>query len=104
MLTAACRVRLVNAGATLIGPLRSSEHILDALMDGGVDGAILDVGADDETLVLGAIILEGANVPFVFASRGHSSWGGFSMTDDNAALRKIADALFGPPGRSSTLH
>ncbi|MBA8801048.1 hypothetical protein FHW77_004803 [Agrobacterium sp. RC10-4-1] len=78
MLTAACRDRLVNAGATLIGPLRSPADILDALMEEGVDAAILDVGADDETLVSASIILEAANVPSVFAS--------------------------GPPGASSTLH
>ncbi|GEM_PF-634460 len=104
MLTAACRDRLVNAGATLIGPLRSPEDILDALVEGGVDGAILDVGADDETLVSAFIILERANVPFVFASRAKSDRGGFSMSGGRQALREIADALFGPPGASFTLH
>jgi hypothetical protein len=104
MLTAACRDRLVNAGATLIGPIRSPADVLDALMEGGVDAAILDVGADDETLVSASIILEGADVPFVFASRAKSSQGGYSMSGDSAALREIADALFGPAGTSSTLH
>ena len=90
LLTSVCRKRLEAAGATVV--------------DGNVDAAIVDIEVDDQTLLFAASILENANVPFLFASRSNSYYGGYSMSDDSAQLREIADALFGPPGTSSTLH
>lgn len=104
LLTSASRDRLSAAGATVLGPVRSTRGLLDALMEGDVDAAILDLEIDDETLLSASIILENANVPFVVASRARSKYGGYSMSDDSDALREIADALFGKPGTSSTLH
>lgn len=104
MLTSACRERIVAAGATVGPPLRSARDVLDALMEGRVDGAIVDVEIDTETLLSVSIILENADVPFLFASRAKASFDGYYLGGDIAELRKIADALFGPPGTSSTLH
>lgn len=104
MLTSACRDRILAAGATVLGPVRSTRAVLDALMEGDVDAAIVDVEIDDQTLLSVSVILDNANVPFVFASRVKSNYGGYCISGDSAELRKIADALFGPPGTSATLH
>ncbi|WKD47967.1 hypothetical protein [Agrobacterium pusense] len=104
MLTEACRERMTAAGATVGLPLRSARDVLDAMMEGDVDAAIIDIGIDDDTLLSVSIILESANVPFLFASRAKGNSGGYDVSGDIVDLRKIADALFGPPGTSSTLH
>jgi hypothetical protein len=104
MLTFACRERLEAAGATVVGPVRSTRLLLDAMMEWDLDGAIIDMEIDDETLLSASLVLESAKVPFLFASRAKSSYGGYSMSGDSAELGDIADALFGPPGASSTLH
>ncbi len=104
MLTSACRDRISAAGATILGPVRSTRAVLDALMEGDVDAAIVDVETDDQTLLSVSIILVNASVPFVFASRAKSNFGTYSMSGESEELRAIGDALFGPPGTSSTLH
>ncbi|MEJ1177128.1 hypothetical protein WA845_23010 [Agrobacterium sp. CMT1] len=104
MLTEACRERMTAAGATVGLPLRSARDVLDAMMEADVDAAIIDIGVDDDTLLSVSIILESANVPFLFASRAKGNSGGYEVSGDIVELRKIADALFGPPGTSSTLH
>lgn len=104
LLTSVCRQRLEAAGATVVGPVRSTRCVLEALIDGNVDAAIVDIEVDDQTLLFAASTLENANVPFVFASRSNSYYGGYSMSGDSAQLTEIADALFGSPGTSSTLH
>lgn len=104
MLTSAVRERIVAAGAVVGSPLRSSDDVLNALMEGEVDGAIVDVAIDTETLLPLSTILENADVPFIFASRTKLRSGGYSLSSDTMELQKIAYALFGPPGSSSTLH
>ncbi|OAI83072.1 histidine kinase [Rhizobium sp. GHKF11] len=104
MLTEACRERMTATGATVGVPLRSARDVLDATMEGDVDAAIIDIGVDDDTLLSVSSILESANVPFLFASRAKGNSGGYEVSGDIVELRKIAEALFGPPGTSSTLH
>lgn len=104
MLTSACRDRLTAAGATVVGPVRSVRAVLDALMEGNVDAAIVDIEVDDETMMSVSLVLENAEVPFVFASRVTPIQGGYTLNGDTCELRKISDALFGEPGTSSTLH
>lgn len=104
LLTFACRQRLRAAGATVLGSVRSTRRLLDALLEWDVDAAIVDVEIDDQTLLNVSIALESANVPFVFANRAKSNDRGYSVSGDSAELREIADALFGPPGTSTTLH
>jgi hypothetical protein len=104
MLTSACRSLMVGAGA-IVGPaVRSTGEVLDVLMEGGVDAVIVDIEIDNETLLSLAAILEEAAVPFIFASRARSDRGGYCMNGDVGELRKAADALFGVPGISTTLH
>lgn len=104
MLTSACRSLMADAGA-IVGPaVRSTGEVLDALMEGGVDAVIVDIEIDNETLLSLAAILEEAAIPFIFASRARTSRGGYCMNGDVGELRKAADALFGVPGISSTLH
>ncbi|WP_282456024.1 hypothetical protein [Agrobacterium sp. InxBP2] len=104
LLTSVCRQRLEAAGSTVVGPVQSIRRVLEALTEGNVDAAIVDIEVDDQTLLFAASILENANVPFVFASRTNSHHGGYSMSGDSVELREIADALFGPPGTLATLH
>lgn len=104
MLTFACRQRLQAAGATVLGSVRSTRCLLDALLEWDVDAAIVDVEIDDQTLLNVSIALENAKVPFVFANRAKSNDRGYSVSSDSAELREIADPLFGPPGTLSTLH
>ncbi|MGP4667077.1 hypothetical protein [Agrobacterium pusense] len=104
MLTFACRQRLQAAEATVLGSVRSTRCLLDALLEWDVDAAIVDVEIDDQTLLNVSIALENAKVPFVFANRAKSNDRGYSVSGDSVELREIADALFGPPGTLSTLH
>lgn len=104
MLTSACRDRLTAAGATVVGPVRSVGEALDALMEEDIDAAIVDIEVDDETMISVARVLDGAKVPFVFASRVAPIQGGYTLSDLVSDLREIGDALFGEPGTSTTLH
>lgn len=88
MLTFACRQRLRAAGATVLGSVRSTRRLLDALLEWDVDAAIVDVEIDDQTLLNVSIALESANVPFVFANRAKSNDRGYSVSGDSAELRK----------------
>lgn len=104
LLTMRCRAQIAAAGATIVGPVSSVGTVLQTLQSGDVDAAIIDVEVDDETLVHLATLLDAMKVPFVFASVAKSNWQGYILSDDGLHLRKIADALFGSPGKSSTLH
>lgn len=104
VLTSACRERLTAAGATVVGPVRSVRAVLDTLMEENVDAAIVDIEVDDETMMSVSLVLENAEVPFVFASRLPPIQGGYTLNGETSELRKIGDALFGKPGTSSTLH
>jgi len=88
MLTFACRQRLQAAGATVLGSVRSTRRLLDALLEWDVDAAIVDVEIDDQTLLNVSIVLENAKVPFVFANRAKSNDRGYSVSGDSAELRK----------------
>lgn len=104
LLTAECREQIFAAGATVVGPISSVRHVLQTLENEDVDGAIIDVEVDEETLMHLAVLLEAMGVPFVFASALRANSRGYVLNDDRKQLRKIADALFGAPGPSSTLH
>lgn len=104
LLTARCRVQIIAAGATVVGPFSSVRQVLQTLEDGGVDAAIIDAEVDEETMMHLAMLLDAMKVPFVFASVQRADSAGYVLSDDSTQLRKIADALFGRPGPSSTLH
>ncbi|QCL98035.1 hypothetical protein CFBP7129_27755 (plasmid) [Agrobacterium tumefaciens] len=104
LLTVRCREQITAAGATVVGPVSSVRTVLQALQSGDVDAAIIDVEVDDETMVHLATLLDAMKLPFVFASAAKANWHGYILSGERLHLRKIADALFGSPGPSSTLH
>lgn len=103
-LTAACHAQLVAAGAIIAGPATSLEQVLNLLEAGAADGAIIDVEVDVEMMLHLGLLLESMATPFVFASLTKVNPDGYALSGDRKHLRKIADALFGLPGTSSTLH
>lgn len=104
LLTLECRAQLIAAGATVAGPVSSMLQVLKLVNAGDIDAAIIDVEADPEVMMHLALLLDTMEVPFVFASLCESKSNGYVLSDDRRQLRMIADALFGPPGTSSTLH
>ncbi|WP_262622884.1 hypothetical protein [Agrobacterium pusense] len=103
-LTMACHAQLIAAGAIIAGPATSLEQVLNLLEAGAADGAIIDVEVDAEMMLHLGLLLESMATPFVFASFTKVNPDGYALSGDTKHLRKIADALFGPPGTSSTLH
>ncbi len=104
LLTMACHAQLVHAGATVAGPVATVAQVLNLLGKGDIDAAIVDIEIDVETLMHLASLLDAMHVPFVFVLGKESLANGFVLSDDRNQLREIADALFGAPGPSSTLH
>ncbi|WP_245482981.1 hypothetical protein [Agrobacterium sp. CNPSo 2736] len=104
LLTLECRAQLIAAGATIVGPASSMLQVLKLVNGGDIDAAIIDVEADPEIMMHLALLLDTMGVPFVFASFFETETIGYVLNDDKRQLRVIADALFGPPGTSSTLH
>jgi hypothetical protein len=103
-LTLECREQIIAAGATIAGPASSMLQVLKLVDAGDIDAAIIDVEADPETMMHLSLLLDKMEVPFVFASFAETRSGGYVLSDDEKQLRMIADALFGAPGPSSTLH
>ena len=104
LLTLECRAQLIAAGAIIAGPVSSMLQVLKLVNEGDIDAAIIDVEVDPEAMMHLALLLDTMEVPFVFASFFESKSHGYVLSDDKQQLRVIADALFGPPGTSSTLH
>ncbi|MGP4666743.1 hypothetical protein [Agrobacterium pusense] len=98
------RAQIIRAGAIIVGPVSSMVQVLKLMGEGDIDAAIIDVDADPETLMHIALLLDTAGVPFVFASFLRIESDGYVFSEDREQLRDIADALFGPPGTSFTLH
>lgn len=94
LLTAACRRRLVYAGATIVGPVSSVGEAKAALNGWKIDAAVLDLRTDDHMIVTLADDLEALDIPFVFATKDVSPLDGFVLHEDEVELSKIAEALF----------
>ena len=103
LLTAACRSRLEEAGASIIGPVGTVDEAQAVLSNSIINGAILDLRMDDHMIVTLAGDLEALDVPFIFATSEISPFDGFVLDDDPSELGKIAEALFHSPG-PPTLH
>lgn len=104
LLALECRAQLIAAGATIAGPVSSMLQVLKLVNEGDIDAAIIDVEVDSEAMMHLALLLDTMEVPFVFASFFEGKSNGYVLSDDEKQLRMIADALFGAPGPSSTLH
>ena len=104
VLSAACRAQIAAAGATVVGPVPSLRAVLRTLEAGDADAVIIDINVDVETMLQLTTLFEAMGLPFVFSSAMSANHAGYVLSDDRKQLRKIADALFGPPGASSTLH
>lgn len=94
---------LDDLACTVVGPARSEAEAL-ALLDGGLDAALLDVSLGRGTSGGIAAALRGRGVPFAFAS-GHGPGGlpaGFEATPilakpfDFDSLERTLQALLGP--------
>ncbi len=104
VLSAACRAQIAAAGATVVGPVPSLRAVLRTLEAGDADAVIIDINVDVETMLQLTTLFEAMGLPFVFSSPMSANRAGYVLSDDRKQLRKIADALFGAPGASSTLH
>ncbi|SFB62424.1 Response regulator receiver domain-containing protein [Rhizobium sp. NFR07] len=97
------RRKLERLGATVVGPAGSVEDALRLIASSKIDGAILDVHLGDEFVFPVAEELDGADIPFVFATGYNPSviparFSGYALCEKPTELGKIAAALFGPDG------
>lgn len=93
------RRTLERAGAIVIGPAPSVEAGLALIDDNRIDGAILDIRLDGETVFPIAERLQDAGIPFVFATAHIDTdipirFGGYYLSEKPTALGEIAKALF----------
>jgi DNA-binding response OmpR family regulator len=95
------RLALEQAGVVIVGPASSVEIGLALLNIIRIDGAILDIRLEGETVFPLAERLQDAGIPFVFAL-SHvdadiaAKYGGYRLTESLTALAEIAKALFAP--------
>lgn len=95
------RRALERAGATVIGPAPSVDIGLALIDEHVIEGAILDIRLDGETVFPIAERLQGIGIPFVFATAYLGSdipqrYGGYYLAGKPNALDDIATALFNP--------
>ncbi|TCS09127.1 response regulator [Rhizobium sp. BK418] len=98
----AVRLALERAGVIIVGPASSVEIGLALLEIARIDGAIMDIRIEAETVFSLVERLQDARIPFVFAishadADVATSYGGYRLSESPAALAEIARALFGPP-------
>ena len=94
----ASRDQMALAGATIVGPLVSVEHVLLAIPLHEPDALIIDVDMEATGIARIVSVLEEKSTPYVFASIGvdyiEFADEGFSLNGDADDLRKIIRALF----------
>ncbi|MDR6667890.1 response regulator [Rhizobium sp. 1399] len=98
------RMALERAGATVIGPAPSVEIGLALIEEYVVEGAILDIRLEGQTVFPIAERLQDTGIPFVFATAYLGSgvpehYGGYYLAGKPNALEEIASALFDPSPR-----
>ena len=96
------RRALEKAGAVVVGPAPSVEIGMHLIDDNNVDGAILDIRLDGETVFPIAERLQDLGIPFVFATAYMQAdiperYGGYYLCEKPAELSAIAEALFAAP-------
>ncbi|KRB57067.1 transcriptional regulator [Rhizobium sp. Root708] len=94
------RRQLNQAGALVVGPAPSVEIGLTLLERNSIDGAILDIRLDGETVFPIAERLQDAGLPFVFATAYGAGdiperYTGYVLCEKPNDLGEIAYALFG---------
>ncbi|WP_337268258.1 response regulator [Oryzifoliimicrobium ureilyticus] len=99
LVAAEARRALEKAGAVVVGPAPSVEEGIRLLEVSQVDGAILDIRLDGETVFPIADRLIELNIPFVFATAYTQTelpgrYGGYVLCEKPAELDVIASALF----------
>lgn len=100
----AMRRGLEASGARVIGPAASVEDALDLLAAETVDGAVLDVNLDDESVFPVAQALTAKRVPFLFATGYGASdlppeWRHVPRHEKPVDAATIARALLGDDAR-----
>ncbi|MGP4669591.1 hypothetical protein [Agrobacterium pusense] len=100
------RQQLANAGTRTIGPLDSFPDVQLALGLFRVDGVIIDLRLDDETIIEVAKLLEHFKIEYLFASinAGRIHPDQFVLSSDINDLANIARALFGSSPHAVTIH
>ena len=99
-----CLDYLATTGATLAGQVSSLEQVLRILSVQNIDAAIIDVKVDSQMMLHLGSLMEALGIPFVFASLREQNSLGFVLSSDRKRLEEIANALFGRPDPSATLH
>ncbi|MFP3546706.1 response regulator [Rhizobium sp. SIMBA_035] len=94
------RRTLEGAGASVVGPAPSVEAGMALIDTHAIDGAILDIRLDGETVFPIAERLQLLGIPFVFATayvrnQVPDRYSGYHLCEKPAELGAIAVALFG---------
>lgn len=99
MVADAVRLALEQAGAVIVGPASSVEISLALLDIARIDGAVLDIRIEGDTVFPLAERLQDAKIPFVFAISHAGAglppgYGGYQLSESPTVLVEIAKALF----------
>jgi CheY-like chemotaxis protein len=92
---------LEQAGAVVLGPVPSIEAGMSLIDQHSIDGAILDIRLEGETVFPIADRLQQQDIPFVFATAHLDAdiperFGGYLLTGKPGELDAIAKGLFLP--------
>lgn len=99
-----CLDYLAATGATVAGQVSSLEQVLRILSVQNIDAAIIDVKVDAQMMLHLGTLMDALGIPFVFASLREQNSLGYVLSSDKKHLGEIANALFGRPNPSATLH
>ncbi|CAN7545893.1 transcriptional regulator [Brucella pseudogrignonensis] len=106
LLTEDAKTKLVELGASILGPVSTPETSLTLLAGETVDAVILDVAIEPEAVLPVIAALETYRIPFIFALAAHPGldgqrFAGFVLSAMDDDLATIATALF---GQSDLVH
>lgn len=99
-----CVDYLAASGAVVAGPVSSLGQALRILSVQNIDAAIIDVEVDAQMMLHLGTLMDVMGTPFVFASLEKQNSLGYVLSSDRKRLGEIANALFGRPDPSATLH
>ncbi|PWL16560.1 transcriptional regulator [Falsochrobactrum shanghaiense] len=99
LLSQEAQSKLVKMGATVLGPVNTTQSALDFLERENIDGVIIDISLEINQVLPIIAKLDDISVPFIFAFSNNphldaTDFSGFVLSHRESDLITIAEALF----------